>query len=316
MRGAVRRRGGDRMRWSILAVGAVATVMGGAGTDGADRANGTNGADGRSCSVAPGAETGTWVLTCEDGTSATLRDGTPGADGRDGKDGVSCTIEELDETSRRLVCTDGTDTIIRDGAPGTSCTVTGDGSGTILTCTDGTSVAVGRGEDGTSCSVTDNGDGTFTLTCTDGTSATWAAAGPRSGLHPLPQRHRLRHAHLRLEQHHLVRLRAGHLVLRRGNALRLRRGRVGDRPDPGLRHRRTLLRRGGPLLHLIVRAPARPGRRRPPPRPRRFSAREIGRDASRGRPSCPPSGPRSRRGRRRSPAPARWRCGDRRRRPR
>ena len=145
--------------------------------DGTSGSNGANGADGNSCSVEAGSDAGSYVLSCDDGTSVILRDGsdgTNGTDGTPGSNGVSCTIEEVDATSRRLICTDGTNTVIRDGEDGSSCSVADNGDGTkTITCEDGTSVTVRDGEDGedgTSCTVAENGDGTASITCSDGTS--------------------------------------------------------------------------------------------------------------------------------------------------
>ncbi|UJR79264.1 RCC1 domain-containing protein [Sandaracinus amylolyticus] len=101
--------------------------------------------DSGSCTVVNEPD-GTAVISCPDGTSATVR---PGPAGMPGMDGTSsgCTVEETE-------------------------------AGAVITCDDGTSVTVPSGIDGTGCTLADHGDGSATLTCDDGTSVTLPIDAP------------------------------------------------------------------------------------------------------------------------------------------
>lgn len=102
------------MRWSLLVLMATSISMvffGGC-------------AAGDSCTVADNGD-GTATISCEDGTTVTVSDGTDGTEGLAGMDGLP-------------------------GTAGLSCTVTDNGDGTrTITCEDGTSVTVADGTDGT-----------------------------------------------------------------------------------------------------------------------------------------------------------------------
>lgn len=91
-----------------------------------------------------------------------------------GPAGTSCSVTDNGDGTSTITCTDGTSVIVgdgTDGTDGTSCTVTDNGDGTqTITCDDGTSVTVTDGESGGTCTISDNGDGTSTITCEDGTS--------------------------------------------------------------------------------------------------------------------------------------------------
>lgn len=108
--------------------------------------SGEDGADGNSCSVQDNGD-GSATISCTDGSSFTVSNGTDGAAGTDGTDGT-------------------------DGEDGTDCTVTDNDDGTkTIECGD-VSVTVTDGTDGKSCTVTENTDGSQTITCDDGTSVT------------------------------------------------------------------------------------------------------------------------------------------------
>lgn len=108
--------------------------------------------DTRPCSVER--LNGAAVITCPDGTTATIRDGADGAEGADGARG------EVGET----------------GAPGSSCTVVDNGGGSkTISCADGSRATVydGRdGIDGISCSAEQANDGSRLIRCSDGSSVT------------------------------------------------------------------------------------------------------------------------------------------------
>jgi len=109
----------------------------------------SSGGDGSSCTVEE--IDGETVITCDDGTSATIgggADGGSGTAGKDGKDGADGA--------------DGTDGT--NGTDGTSGTDGEDGDNGA----DGTD-----GQDADECTTTDNGDGTATVDCPDGSSTTW-----------------------------------------------------------------------------------------------------------------------------------------------
>ncbi len=91
-----------------------------------------------------------------------------------GPAGTSCSVADNGDGTSTITCTDGTSVIVgdgTDGTDGTSCTVTDNGDGTqTITCDDGTTVTITDGESGGSCTISDNGDGTSTITCEDGTT--------------------------------------------------------------------------------------------------------------------------------------------------
>jgi len=103
---------------------------------------GDAGADGTSCTATDNGD-GTSTITCTDGTTVTVSNGT------DGTDGTSCSITDNDDGTKTITCEDGTSVTVTDGANGGSCTIVdnGDGSKTI-SCDDGTTVTVSDGTDG------------------------------------------------------------------------------------------------------------------------------------------------------------------------
>ena len=99
-------------------------------------------------------------------------EGPAGPAGASGDD-ASCSVVDNEDGTKTITCDDGTSVTIGDGTDGQSCTVVDNGDGTkTITCEDGTSVTITDGTDGVDCSVVDNGDGTKTITCEDGTSIT------------------------------------------------------------------------------------------------------------------------------------------------
>lgn len=82
---------------------------------------GCGGTNGTSCHVTSEAD-GSAIITCDDGTTATVRaptDGTDGVDGVDGTDGTTCTVEDTG-TERVIRCSDGTMATVRDGTDGST----------------------------------------------------------------------------------------------------------------------------------------------------------------------------------------------------
>lgn len=70
---------------------------------------------------------GSKLITCDDGTTAIVRDGTdgaqgakgePGPKGDPGKDGASCSVEDNGDGTKIITCTDGTKVTVADGAKG------------------------------------------------------------------------------------------------------------------------------------------------------------------------------------------------------
>ena len=150
--------------------------------------------NGHSCTVST--TDGASVISCEDGTEATVLNGINGKNGTNGINGTSCTTSSLKSIDidggvySTITC--GTTTVkIYDGAkgeqgeqgePGENCTVSKNTTTgvTTITCgdevatvTDGKNGAAGEdGKDGDNCSIEDNGDGTATITCGTGDEAT------------------------------------------------------------------------------------------------------------------------------------------------
>lgn len=140
--------------------------------NGVDGQDGADGEDGTSCTVTSPSD-GTVMISCEDGTVATV------TDGQDGANGSSCSVADNGDGAKTISCDDGTSVTVsdgQDGADGTPCTVTDNSNGTkTISCEDGTSVTVSDGQDGaegTSCTITHNGNGTATISCDDGTLVT------------------------------------------------------------------------------------------------------------------------------------------------
>ena len=146
--------------------------------------------NGHSCTVSK--TDGASVISCEDGTEATVLNGINGKNGTNGINGTSCTTSslkssDLNGTYATITC--GTTTVkIYDGAkgeqgeqgePGENCTVSKNTTTGVTTITCGDDVAKvydgengAAGKNGDNCSIADNGDGTATITCGTGTSAT------------------------------------------------------------------------------------------------------------------------------------------------
>ncbi|MBL8949815.1 MAG: hypothetical protein JNK82_03500, partial [Myxococcaceae bacterium] len=137
---------------------------------------------GSGCTVTQ-SPSGDATVSCADGTSAVLMSGPPGDAGAPGS---ACSVTQMGNAAV-ISCTDGTTATVRGpdaGAAGTSCGVERIDGGVQVSCGDGTSAVVSDGTDGmngangssgmpgTSCTVHDNGDGTATITCPDGTMAT------------------------------------------------------------------------------------------------------------------------------------------------
>ncbi|WP_405339273.1 hypothetical protein [Fibrobacter sp.] len=147
--------------------------------------------NGHSCTVSK--TDGASVISCEDGTEATVLNGINGKNGTNGINGTSCTTSSLKSIDidggvySTITC--GTTTVkIYDGAkgeqgeqgePGENCTVSKNATTGVTTITCGDDVAKvydgengAAGKNGDNCSIEDNGDGTATITCGTGTSAT------------------------------------------------------------------------------------------------------------------------------------------------
>ena len=147
--------------------------------------------NGHSCTVSK--TDGASVISCEDGTEATVLNGINGKNGTNGINGTSCTTSSLKSIDidggvySTITC--GTTTVkIYDGAkgeqgeqgePGENCTVSKNATTGVTTITCGDDVATvtdgkngAAGKNGDNCSIEDNGDGTATITCGTGTSAT------------------------------------------------------------------------------------------------------------------------------------------------
>lgn len=147
--------------------------------------------NGHSCTVSK--TDGASVISCEDGTEATVLNGINGKNGTNGINGTSCTTSSLKsidiDSGVYSTITCGTTTVkIYDGAkgeqgeqgePGENCTVSKNTTTGVTTITCGDDVAKvydgengAAGKNGDNCSIADNGDGTATITCGTGTSAT------------------------------------------------------------------------------------------------------------------------------------------------
>jgi hypothetical protein len=149
--------------------------------------------NGHSCTVSK--TDGASVISCEDGTEATVLNGINGTNGKNGTNGIngtSCTTSSLkssDINGTYATITCGTTTVkIYDGAegeqgeqgePGENCTVSKNATTGVTTITCGDDVATvtdgkngAAGKNGDNCSIADNGDGTATITCGTGDEAT------------------------------------------------------------------------------------------------------------------------------------------------
>ncbi|MEM1022195.1 MAG: 5'-nucleotidase C-terminal domain-containing protein [Myxococcota bacterium] len=89
-----------------------------AGRDGQDGQSGTRGEqgeDGTSCTVVDNGD-GTVTISCEDGTTATVADGTPGMMGMPGMAGDSCTVTDNGNGTATIACDDGTTVTIGESS--------------------------------------------------------------------------------------------------------------------------------------------------------------------------------------------------------
>jgi hypothetical protein len=116
-----------------------------AGCTGSNGADGTDGADGSSCTVTENAD-GTATITCEDGTSVTVTDGSDGSDGSNGSDGSSSLIATTNEPAGANCANGGqrVDYGIDDDADGTLDAAEVDGTTYVCNGTDGTDGTAGQ----------------------------------------------------------------------------------------------------------------------------------------------------------------------------
>jgi len=128
-----------------------------------DSIRGENGDDGSSCTVTGDAVEA--IISCTNGSSATVHSGENGHDGEtgatgaqgeqgetgaDGKNGTSCSTLRV-QTGAFINCDDGTEAFIKDGADGqdgSSCSTTQEEYGALITCTDGTESKIYGAEHG------------------------------------------------------------------------------------------------------------------------------------------------------------------------
>ena len=142
-----------------------------------------SGARGSSCAVAS-TTTGA-VISCEDGTTATLSNGSQGLRGLQGEQGEGCTTDGLKYTDaedgrKYAVISCGDDELLvydgEKGATGAGCTAIKDtktGVTTVSCGDDEVEILDGAaGKNGDNCSIVDNENGTATITCGTGTGAT------------------------------------------------------------------------------------------------------------------------------------------------
>jgi hypothetical protein len=100
---------------ALIIAGAL-TLAGCKGDAGDD---GTAGAAGTSCTVTQNGN-GTATISCADGTTATVANGT---NGQNGLDGTSCTVKDNGNGTKTITCADGTTVTVADGAAGVSAAV-------------------------------------------------------------------------------------------------------------------------------------------------------------------------------------------------
>jgi len=161
------------------------------GKDGTNGEKGETGASGTSCSVVKNGDAGATVISCEDGTVATVVDGADGAQGSQGpggpqgdagQNGTGCTVmRDVDAGMATIVCADGTVATVEDGVvgaqgpPGPQGDAGPAGEGTVVTvvplagesgncvCRGGLRVQVGSATPAYLCNVDmglrDGGDG-------------------------------------------------------------------------------------------------------------------------------------------------------------
>ncbi|PKN56419.1 MAG: hypothetical protein CVU56_16120 [Deltaproteobacteria bacterium HGW-Deltaproteobacteria-14] len=128
----------------LITVAGIVPCLAFIGCTGQDGADGAAGADGTKCSVTDNGD-GTTTVACDDGTTATVSNGTDGTNGTNGTNGESCAVADNGDGTMTISCDGGSTATVANGS---SCTVTNDGAGTTtITCEDGTSSTVTDGED-------------------------------------------------------------------------------------------------------------------------------------------------------------------------
>lgn len=105
---------------------------------------GPAGVKGTSCTVADNGD-GSATITCTDGTTVTVLNGTDGTDGTSGDAGLGCTIATKTDGGRVVTCADGTSA---DLPSGTACSISATDGGRLISCNDGTSINVTNGTNG------------------------------------------------------------------------------------------------------------------------------------------------------------------------
>ena len=107
---------------------------------------GPAGEKGSSCSTKDNGD-GTITISCTDGTSVTVANGSNGTNGTNGDAGTACSITTKTDGGRIVSCTDGT---VADLPNGTACSISNiaDG-GRQISCSDGTVIPIVNGTNGT-----------------------------------------------------------------------------------------------------------------------------------------------------------------------
>jgi hypothetical protein len=91
------------------------------------------------CTVIDSPDEGQSIIRCADGTSAIVKDGTPGLRGEDAE---ACVVEAGLNNTQDISCPDGSKVTIGEGS---SCTIVEDGEDKVLRCSDGTEANLGNG---------------------------------------------------------------------------------------------------------------------------------------------------------------------------
>lgn len=91
------------------------------------------------CTVIDSPDEGQSIIRCADGTSAIVKDGTPGLRGDDAE---ACVVEAGLNNTQDIICPDGSKVTIGEGS---SCTIVEDGEDKVLRCSDGTEANLGNG---------------------------------------------------------------------------------------------------------------------------------------------------------------------------
>ncbi len=91
------------------------------------------------------------LISCEGPAGSAGEQGEQGEPGEQGDKGVSCEVVDNGDGTKTITCEDGTTATVSDGTPGDSCTIVDNGDGTkTITCEDGTEVTVSDGDPGVS----------------------------------------------------------------------------------------------------------------------------------------------------------------------